>query len=184
MGMLDNKKTYENFKLDEYVFAVPTALFIADLPSDKYGNTDDPKPSVKFLFSDGNVRKWTRWLTISYTKKANLPKLFGGLTNSDVILQNADDPTSLFWKLPMKILVQETHDPYTSIERIKSVGDDELAELTELAKGIIYDKEFTPYRYVKAYGKVVPLKQAVIKTDAGVKILSPDDFIDPPPSDN
>lgn len=184
MGIMKNNKVYESFKLDEYVFAVPTALFIADLPSDKYGTTDDPKPSVKFLFSNGEVRKWTRWLTIAYTKKSNLPKLFGGLDNADKIIQTADDPNSIFWTTPMKILVQTARAPYTSIERVKSVNDDELAQLTEQAKSVVYDKEFTPYRFVKAYGKVVPLKQAIIKTDAGVKILSPDDFIDPPPSDN
>lgn len=169
-----NSNVTEQFPCDVYVPACVIAYQIADLPPSQFAQNNDVVPSVRFLFSDGSIRKWTDWLRISYHLKAKLPKMFVGFNNLPKMLQDDDDGGAL-WTTPCKILLESSNEKYSKIIRIKpDVSPD--AE----TPSAVYDVEFVPYKYVKAFGNLVNLRLAVLKTGEGVKRLSPDDMIDPP----
>ena len=185
MGILSgNDKSFEEFKKDAYVFAVPTAIFVANIPAGKHAATNDPKKSCKILFTNGEARKWTRWMSVSYTKKSTLPKVFNGCPDIAAVLQSVEDPNSDFWKRPFQIMVENTTPPYSDIVRVKYAGEDEKDSdgvlLKDKVGNLFYDVDFTPYKYVKAFGNLVKLEQAIIKAPDGVKVMEPDSFIDPP----
>lgn len=180
-----NSNVKEQFPLDEYIDAAIIAYNVADLPPSKFSETDDPVPSVRFLLAgysktnvdkDGEpnvIRKWTEWLRISYNSKAKLPKLFTGFPNLPALMQDDEQVGKGLWGTPVKILLESADEKWSRIIRIKP--GDNTAPLD-----IVYDKDFVPYKCVKAFGNLVNLRLAVLKTDEGIKKLSPDDFIDPP----
>lgn len=165
------KTNYEAFPVDVYVDAGVIAYHVADLPPSKFADNDDPVPSVRFLFQsleNLKCRKWTKWYRISYHAKAALPKLFTGISGIANILC---DDVKLFSQ-SFKILLESKDGQYSEIIRVKS-GDKPVASL-------VYDAEFVPYKHVKAYGNLVNLRLAVLKTADGIKTLSPDDMVDAP----
>lgn len=166
---LAKEQHYETFPVDEYVDACIIAYHVADLPPSKFADNNDPVPSVRFLLSNGKIRKWTNWYRISYHSKASLPKLFTGIPDIAGILTNDER----LFKQPFKILLESKDGEYSNIIRIK-------AGTHNLCDTVFYDKEFVPYKYVKAFGNLVNLRLAVLKTEEGVKELKADDMIEPP----
>lgn len=168
---------YHQFPVDEYVDCCIIAYNIADLPASQYAQTNDPVPSVRFLMAgytdEGQVvRKWTNWVRISYHKKARLSSMFQGFPNLANMLQDDDNLTSSLWTTPMKILLED-NKTFSNIIRVKP-GDNKAV------LGIVYDAEYVPFKYVKAFGQLVNLRLAVLKTKNGVERYSPDDMLDPP----
>jgi hypothetical protein len=186
----------EQFPTDEYISACCIGFFFAGLkPNQKYSKSKDPVPSVKFLMAgylrnpdgtikvdeDGEkvvVRKWTNWKSLSYGEKAGLVQLFKGVPNLQGLL-TSNAPDGELWKTPFKILVEAAaKDGYSNITRIKLGGTDDVLDIT-------YNKDFVPYKVVKAYGEDVTLEQAYLKTDEGVKIYTNEQMVEPPvESDN
>lgn len=165
------------FPADEFIPAAIIAYNCADLPPSKFADTNDMVPSVRFLFAgfakneageEVVVRKWTDWLRISYNEKAKLPKMFTGFQNLPKLLTSDE-----LWKTPMKILLEANDKGYTKIIRVKPCDD-------ERPLGINYDVQYTPYKYVKAFGNLVNLTLAVIKGPEGVKPFTPDEMVEPP----
>lgn len=200
--MADTKKNpfevktpnYEKFPDDEFIDVSLTAYQQADLPPGPLAKTNDPVPSVRFLFAgyvknedgtfkvdeQGNkivVRKWTGWLTISNAKNAKIMKLFNGFENLFDILQDCFDATGKLWTQPFKILLNSDGE-YQNIISIKP-GKNET-----IGKELFYDKSYTPYKVVKAYGKPVFLTLAGCKFDDGVKTFQPEEMAEPSSSDN
>lgn len=165
------QSNYEAFPVDVYVDAGVIAYHVADLPPSKFADNNDPIPSVRFLFQsleNTKCRKWTKWYRISYHAKAALPKLFTGISGIADILTN---DTKLF-NQSFKILLESKDGQYSEIIRVK--GNDKPVDT------LLYDAEFVPYKHVKAYGNLVNLRLAVLKTAEGIKQLSPDDMADAP----
>lgn len=170
-----NSHVTEQFPCDEYVPASIIAYHIADLPPSKFAENNDVVPSVRFLFSDGSKRKWTDWMRISYNQKSKLAHLFIGFPNLPKMLMDDVEGGEL-WMTPYKILLESKDEKYSKIIRIKRNDDAKSPTIQAM-----YDIEFTPYKFVKAFGNLVNLRLAVLKTSDGIKQLSPDEMIDPPP---
>lgn len=167
---------FVNFPADEYIPASIISYTCADLPPSKFSETNDPVPSVRFLFAgyitndQGEkvvARKWTEWLRISYNEKAKLPKMFNGFSNLAQLMQSDD-----LFKTPMKILLEANDQGYTKIIRVKPCDDDSTQEL-------VYDQNYVPYKYVKAFGNLVYQTLAVIKCGEGIKTFHPEDMVEP-----
>ena len=161
--------SYTSFPLDEYIDVGCIAYHIADLPpSPKFADNNDTVPSVRFLFSDGSTRKWTKWCPIKYSSKSSLSTLFHGIPG----LANLLTVDNNLFSFSFKILLESKNNEFSNIIKVK-VG-------TKSVDNIFYDAEFIPYKYVKAYGNLVNLRLATLKTKDGIKTLSPDEMIDPP----
>lgn len=188
-----NTRRREQFPTDEYISACCIGFFFAGLqPNQKYSKSKEPVPSVKFLMAgylrnpDGTpkvdengekivVRKWTNWKSLSYGEKAGLVQLFKGVANLEALLTD-NGPDGALWNTTFKILVESaSKEGYSNITRIK-VDDSGVKDVLD----ITYDKDFVPYKVVKAYGNDVTLEQAVLKTDEGVREYNNDQMIDPP----
>lgn len=164
------------FETDTYTPACVIAYQIADLPAGKFATNNEPVPSVRFLFSDGNeTRKWTDWCRISYNEKAKLTKLFKGFKSVAKLMENDDFLDSELWATPMKIFVEDSGSHYTKITGIKPATEKDIDP-----KEVFYSAEFVPFKYVKAFGHNVPLRLAVLKLPDGIKQMSPDDMLDNP----
>lgn len=174
-----NSNVKEQFPNDEYCPASIIAYHIADLPPNKFADNNDMVPSVRYLFSNGTVRKWSNWMRISYNAKAKMMRVFTGFNNLPALMQDDFDEKSLLWNTPMKILCESKDGKYSQIIRVKPDENTDSPTLTAM-----YDIQFTPYKYVKAYGNLVNLRLAVLKTADGIKRMTPDDMIEPPPTEN
>lgn len=190
-NILSSKVHREQFPTDQYVSACVIGFFFAGLePNSKYSKSTDPVPSVKFLMAgylrnddgtpkvdaEGNkivVRKWTNWKAISYGERSGLTQLFKGVSNLERLL-TSNGPDGDLWKTPFKIQLEEaSKEGYTNITRIKLGGNEDVLDIT-------YDKDFVPYKIVKAYGKDVYLEEAYLKTADGVQKYTNEQMIDPP----
>lgn len=192
------QKHYEQFPDDQFIDVCLLAYSQADLPPGPLATTNDPVPSVKFLFGgyvkdeDGNfklddngkkvvVRKWTNWLRISDSKNAKLMKLFdtskNGFNNLFDMLQDCETIEGKLWSTPMKILL-ETDDEYQNIVKIKPGTNSKVVE------EIFYSESYVPYKVAKAYGKQVMLTIAACKFFSGVKTFLPDEMAEPSSGDN
>ena len=190
-NILSSNVHREQFPTDQYVSACVIGFFFAGLePNSKYSKSTDPVPSVKFLMScadlvisgyekvdaEGNkivVRKWTNWKAISYGERSGLTQLFKGVSNLERLL-TSNEPDGDLWKTPFKIQLEEaSKEGYTNITRIKLGGNEDVLDIT-------YDKDFVPYKIVKAYGKDVYLEEAYLKTADGVRKYTNAQMIDPP----
>lgn len=174
--LLSNEQNKPTFPIDKYVPACITSYQIADLPAGKFATNNEPVPSVRFLFSNAEgIRKWTRWVRISYNDKAALTKLFCGFPNVASVM-SSDDTEGKLWNTPMLIFCEQSDGKYINIARVKPDDNPDAQSM----KDIFYSADFVPYKYVKAFGHLVPLRLAVLKLKEGVKELSPDDMVDPP----
>lgn len=188
------QKVYETFREDVYEDVALLGYRQADLPPGPLATTNDPVPSVQFLFGgyardeDGNikiddagnkivVRKWTSWLRISNAKNAKILKVFNGFDNLFEILQSCETSDGKLWNTPMKILLNK-EDDYQNIISVKPGKN--AAILDE----IFYDKTYVPYKICKAYGKPVMLTLAACKFSDGVKTYMPDEMAEPSSTDN
>lgn len=190
-NILSSNVHREQFPTDQYVSACVIGFFFAGLePNPKYSKSTDPVPSVKFLMAgylrnddgtpevdaEGNkivVRKWTNWKAISYGERSGLTQLFKGVSNLERLL-TSNEPDGDLWKTPFKIQLEEaSKEGYTNITRIKLGGNEDVLDIT-------YDKDFVPYKIVKAYGKDVYLEEAYLKTADGVQKYTNEQMIDPP----
>lgn len=190
-NILSSNVHREQFPTDQYVSACVIGFFFAGLePNSKYSKSTDPVPSVKFLMAgylrnddgtpkvdaEGNkivVRKWTNWKAISYGERSGLTQLFKGVSNLERLL-TSNEPDGDLWKTPFKIQLEEaSKEGYTNITRIKLGGNEDVLDIT-------YDKDFVPYKIVKAYGKDVYLEEAYLKTADGVQKYTNAQMIDPP----
>jgi hypothetical protein len=190
-NILSSNVHREQFPTDQYVSACVIGFFFAGLePNSKYSKSTDPVPSVKFLMAgylrnddgtlkvdaEGNkivVRKWTNWKAISYGERSGLTQLFKGVSNLERLL-TSNEPDGDLWKTPFKIQLEEaSKEGYTNITRIKLGGNEDVLDIT-------YDKDFVPYKIVKAYGKDVYLEEAYLKTADGVRKYTNEQMIDPP----
>lgn len=190
-NILSSNVHREQFPTDQYVSACVIGFFFAGLePNSKYSKSKDPVPSVKFLMAgylrnddgtpkvdaEGNkivVRKWTNWKAISYGERSGLTQLFKGVSNLERLL-TSNEPDGDLWKTPFKIQLEEaSKEGYTNITRIKLGGNEDVLDIT-------YDKDFVPYKIVKAYGKDVYLEEAYLKTADGVQKYTNEQMIDPP----
>ena len=169
-------KNLVSFPPDIFIPVAPIAYFTAMLPPSKFSETNDMVESVKFLFAgqwhdEANapviVRKWTDWMRISYNEKAKLPRLFNGFANLRKMMTNNEE----LFATPMKMLLEQNDKGYTKIIKVKP-NDDK----TPLA--IYYDQRFEPYQKVKAFGQLVDMTQAVIKTPDGVKVFEPGEMLE------
>lgn len=189
MANIFEQRKYTNFPLDDYTSACIIGFFFAGIkPSKKFSNDQTPVPSVKFLLAgylrnaDGTpktddegkpivVRKWTKWLTISYNKKSAMTKLFPDIKNLQAFLEDYESGTGKLWTTPFKILVEASGE-YSNITRIKEGGNADVLAIT-------YSKEFVPFKRVKVYGDTVPLTQAVMKEDEGIHVYDQDTMVEP-----
>lgn len=190
-NILSSNVHREQFPTDQYVSACVIGFFFAGLePNPKYRKSTDPVPSVKFLMAgylrnddgtpkvdeEGNkivVRKWTNWKPIAYGERSGLMQLFRGVSNLERLL-TSNEPDGDLWKTPFKIQLEEaSKEGYTNITRIKLGGNEDVLDIT-------YDKDFVPYKIVKAYGKDVYLEEAYLKTADGVQKYTNEQMIDPP----
>jgi len=175
------------FPVDEYVETGVIAYNIADLPPGRMANTPDLVPSVRFLFMASiervspitlqtervNVRKWTKWFAIKYSNRSNLINYFKGVPNTARTLQDDDTLFSTAFQI---FVENQPGTEYSNILRVK-LGKGKV-------DGLLYDiANFIPYKTVKAYGNLVPLRMAVFKTAEGIVRLSPDEMIDAPPEE-
>ena len=190
MANIFEQRKYTNFPLDDYTSACIIGFFFAGIkPSKKFSNDQTPVPSVKFLLAgylrnaDGTpktddegkpivVRKWTKWLTISYNKKKSaMTKLFPDIKNLQAFLEDYESGTGKLWTTPFKILVEASGE-YSNITRIKEGGNADVLAIT-------YSKEFVPFKRVKVYGDTVALTQAVMKEDEGIHVYDQDTMVEP-----
>jgi hypothetical protein len=162
-------KKYPEFEMDVYNDAGIIAFFTADLPPGKTAQTNDPVPSVRFLFKSAkipNLRKWSKWFSINYASRSALSKFFQGFTNLEAMLTNND---TIFNRMSCKILLEQKGE-FSEILRAKP-GDCDVSQL-------FYDESYVPNKQVKAWGKFVYLTQAYLKLESGIKIYNPQDMVD------
>jgi hypothetical protein len=184
---------YETFRDDVYEDVVLLGYRQADLPPGPLATTNDPVPSVQFLFGgyardeDGNfklddagkkivVRKWTGWMRISNGKNSKLLKVFNGFDNLFDILQSCETTDGKLWNTPMKILLNKDGE-YQNIISVKP------GKNTEILGEIFYDKAYVPYKVARAYGKPVMLSLAGCKFSDGVKTYTPEEMAEPSSTD-
>lgn len=182
-----NQQPKPTFPVDEYTPANIISYQIADLPPGKFATNNEPVPSVRYLFSDGvDTRKWTRWLRISYNEKAALTKLFCGFNNPAALMES-DEADGALWNTPMLIFCEKNGEKYTNIAKVKPAekrpGESDFDGINP--DEAFYSAEFTPYKTVRAYGHLVPLRLAVLKVKGSdgkpqIKVMQPDDMIEAP----
>lgn len=190
----ESTKEYIAFPSDEYVDVCILSYQQADLPPGPLATTNDPVPSVRFLFGghvkDENgdllldvttgqpiiARKWTKWMKISNGKRAALMTKFDttekGFPNLFDILNDCETPSGKLWSTPFKILLEDS-DIYQNIVRIKPGTNKKLCET------VFYDDQYVPFKVVKAFGNLVPLTFAACKLAGGIEEYTPDKMVDP-----
>lgn len=194
-------KQYPSFPVDRYFSAVCIAYAMADVPLDektiitrtKKGLSTDPVQSVRFLFAhrqkdnDGNiivVRKWSEWMALSYANNSKLMKTMGKIENLESFLSDDESLTSGLFGTIFKLFVEVSNKDsrYSDITKIQKITSEEARDLNlDMTIGdIVYDKEFTPLKYIKIF-KFPKVFQTVcvIKTIDGIKVFKPEDMIDP-----
>lgn len=168
-----------HFPIDVYTPACITAFYIAKIPPGKYQTSNDPVPNVKFLLAspDGNIRKWTNWMHISYNEKCNLCKCFCGWKPLELLefMRNSTVDTSPIFTTPLMIFTEKNDKGYARITKIRPARNDEKFEVNQAT----YDPSYIPFKFVKAYKEIVPMDMAVLKLPDGLKTLYPDDMVDP-----
>lgn len=178
---------YPQFPADKYVPAAMIAYFVASLPPNVRSKSKDPVPSVKFLLAGrvkndkGElevVRKWTNWVTISYSDNSNLTGLFTNISNLQGFL-TSDKEGGKLWTTPLQIFLEKSKDgKYLNITKIKDATGE--PDCDESVLDLTYDAAFTPYKKVKAFGNLVDLEIAVTKEPDGLKRYEGDQLLDPP----
>lgn len=185
---------YPQFPVDEFYTACIISYQVASLPPSKFSKSTDPVPSVRFLLAgrvDVNgeptvVRKWTSWVTLSYSEKSRLSQLFKDVPSIERVLTD-DGDGGLLWTTPFKIMLENSRDgKYQNIIRIKPTDDTSALDICYTATITLPDntQTFAPFRKVKAYGNLVYLEIAVNKEEDGVHVYHGADLIESPEDDD
>lgn len=217
-SILENKSDFQNFPTDEYVPAVILSYQTANVPVDKKylkKGQKDKRHSVRFMFAahlrdekgnpvyrededeNGNkvmtpviLRKWTKWLTISYGENAGLVKLFCGVSDLEGLLKadglrlvngQRKGRADRMWTTQFQIFVEKAKadSKYTNITKVKI--DDKL---TTNELDIDYSVDYVPYRTAPAFGNDVYLELAVCKLPDHIHRYNPDEMVDAPAKDD
>lgn len=182
-----SSKQYIVMPNDEWIDTAVLSYQVADLPPGPMAVTNDPVPSTRFLFGafvpDENLgaptlaRKWTDWMRISDNPRSAMMKLFKGFDNLFDLI-NDDGPDGRLWKTPMKIMLEANNGKYQKFTAIKPGSNSIVADTA------YYDDQYIPYKFVKAFGKLVPLRLAACKFKSGVTIFTPETMADAPDENN
>ena len=216
-SLLEGHSDYINFPVDEYTPACILSYQVANIPvSPKFlkKGQKESRPSVRFMFAAHNrdeagnplfvedeengvkvlkpqiIRKWTKWLAISYSDNAGLRKLFVNVDNVQTLLKsdglvpggngvnNALGRKDKLWNTQFQIFVEAKGEKYTDITKVKI--DDKL-KTNEL--DIDYSEDYIPYRTANAFGNKVPLESAVCKLADHIHLYTQDTMVDEPKKD-
>ena len=210
-SLLENRSDYQTFPLDKYVPAVILSYQVANIPVNKKylkRGQKDKRPSVRFMFAShlrddkgnaiyrededehGNkfmtpvvLRKWTKWLTISYGDNSGLVKLFNSVSDLEGLLKSdglrlvngkRKGRADRMWTTQFKIFCekQKSDSKYSNITKVKI--DDEL-KTDEL--DIDYSVNYVPYKTAPAFGNEVFLESAVCKLPDHIHKYNPDEMV-------
>jgi hypothetical protein len=158
------KRKFVNFPINKWSCAGIIAYQATVVPN-KWGK-DDIKPHIRFMFSNGKFRKWSKWMSQSFHYNSYFMRMFAQCHNRSELLSDCN----LLFNIPFEILLEENkaNDKYINIAKARLAKDFSIGD-------IFYDEQYAPAKTAKVYKIPCRVMLTILKTKTGLLRVSNED---------